>query len=221
MIAEELINYSIPPLKKTDTAQMALLWMEEMRVNQLPVIEANKFKGMISEEMILEGNTLEAKVGDYQLQGENCYLTPEQHLFDFIRLAGEHHTDLVALLDEEGKFNGIVTLDNALQALAQTNMIQSPGGIIVLSMRQIDYSLAHISRLAEENQAKILGLYTQDDPQNPHMLTLTLKLNTKDLQTVKATFERFDYHIIATFEKSTVITSDQERINHLLKYLDI
>ena len=53
MIAEELINQMIPALKLTDTAEKAILWMEELKTNQLPVIENRMYKGLITEDIIL------------------------------------------------------------------------------------------------------------------------------------------------------------------------
>lgn len=43
MIAEELINQMIPPLKVSDSAEKAKKWMEEFRLTQLPVVENNNF----------------------------------------------------------------------------------------------------------------------------------------------------------------------------------
>ena len=87
MIAEELINQMIPALKPTDTADKAIIWMEELKINQLPVIEERLFKGLISESVILESNDLDKKIGDFKLISEHCYVTEDQHLFDIIRLA--------------------------------------------------------------------------------------------------------------------------------------
>ena len=44
MIAEELINQLIPALKPSDTAEKAIIWMEEFKTNQLPVIEERRFR---------------------------------------------------------------------------------------------------------------------------------------------------------------------------------
>ncbi|WP_237717836.1 hypothetical protein [Pontibacter sp. BAB1700] len=45
MIAEELINQMIPPLKLYDTVDKALRWMDEFRVNELPVSRNRKYMG--------------------------------------------------------------------------------------------------------------------------------------------------------------------------------
>ncbi len=39
MIARELVNDSIPPLKLSDTGLKALNWMEEFRVEHLAIVD--------------------------------------------------------------------------------------------------------------------------------------------------------------------------------------
>jgi 23S rRNA (uracil1939-C5)-methyltransferase len=50
MQAYEFINNLIPPLKVTDNTQKALAWMEEIRINVLPVVDDTQFKGLITDE---------------------------------------------------------------------------------------------------------------------------------------------------------------------------
>ncbi|WP_053406162.1 CBS domain-containing protein [Persicobacter sp. CCB-QB2] len=221
MIAESLINHSIPPLKSSDNSQKALLWMEELRMHQLPVVDNRKFKGMISEELVLENNNIDALVGEYDLIAEQCYVQKHQHMLDVIKLSTDYGVDIVAVVDEDLNFQGIITLNDTLKALSQLSAIQSPGGILILSMKQIDYSLAEITRLIEENNTKILSTYVYDDPEDPTRLHLTVKLNTHDLQRIVATLERFGYLIEARFEETTSLTNEQERFDILMKYLNI
>jgi acetoin utilization protein AcuB len=107
MIAEGLINQMIPALKLTDKAEKAIIWMEELKTNQLPVIEGRTFRGLISEDLILESNDLDRKIGDFRLVSENCYVGEEQHLFDIIRVAQEHEAEIVAILNINGEFMGV------------------------------------------------------------------------------------------------------------------
>jgi len=67
MVARELINHMIPPLKKNDLAKKATAWMEKLRINQLPVIENGIYCGLISEELILEDNDNSKAVAEYDL----------------------------------------------------------------------------------------------------------------------------------------------------------
>ena len=221
MIARELINHMIPPLKQTDGAHKAITWMEELRVNQLPIIENGEYLGLISEDVILEDNDITKPVSDYKLIGKNCYVSSDQHFYEVLKVVSDNGVQLVAVLDERNKFLGVISIQDTVTAFAQSAAVQSPGGIIVLSLKQIDYSLAEISRLIEADDAKILSCIVNNDSYNDNMIKLTLKINKIDISRVIATLERFGYKIIAQFEERQQSSNEQERLDILLKYLNI
>ena len=72
MVAADLINHMIPPLKPTDDGNKAIVWMEELRTNQLPVIEKGRFLGFISEDIILEDNDPQKAISEYDLEDAGC-----------------------------------------------------------------------------------------------------------------------------------------------------
>lgn len=221
MIAEELVNEMIPALSMKDNAEKAILWMGELRTNFLPVIEKGFFKGFVSEDIIFENNDLEKEIREIKLLAENCYVNGKQHYYDLIRLIKEYHIDLVAVVDDERNYMGVVTIEDIINALSQSSAIQNPGAIIILSINKIDYSLAEITRLIEENNAKILSSYVKSDPQDVNKLLLTLKINILESTRVIATLERFGYNIVAQFLDSEEQESHQDRLNLLLKFIDI
>lgn len=221
MIAEELINHMIPPLKLSDSAEKAISWMEEMRCKQLPVVENNKFIGLISEEIILENNNINNTVSAFELTGLDCVVSIDQHFYDVIKIASDHNIQLVAVQDENQEYCGVITVQDTISSFAQTASIQAKGAILVLSMDARDYSLSEISRLIEEEGAKILGSTIRDDGTDPQKLKLTIKINQTDLSRIVATLERFDYKIIARFQEPKVIDADKERLDILLRYLNI
>jgi signal-transduction protein with cAMP-binding, CBS, and nucleotidyltransferase domain len=211
----------IPPLKKSDSASKAVAWMEELRVNQLPVIEDGQYCGLISEEIILENNDDSKNVGAYDLLGLDCNVLESQHFYDVLKVVSDHAVQLVAVLDDEKKFLGVISIKDTVTAFAQSAAVQSPGGILILSLKQIDYSLAEISRLIESNDAKVLSCIVNNDMFDANMIKLTLKINKTDLTAIIATLERFDYKIIGRFEESPMETSEKERLDILFRYLDI
>ncbi len=221
MIASELINHMIPPLKLSDTAQKAIAWMEELRCKQLPVVEEGRFMGLISEEMILEVNNIDCLISNFDLECEDCTVYPNQHVYDVIKTASDNKVQLIAVVDEDENYSGIITIQDTISSFAQTATVQAPGAILVLSMEARDYSLSEISRLIEEDDAKILGSTIREDSSDPKRLKLTLKINRVNLSSIVATLERFDYKIIARFQEINVHDGDKERLDILLKYLDI
>ncbi|MDO1448805.1 CBS domain-containing protein [Rhodocytophaga aerolata] len=220
MIAEELINQMIPPLKVTDTAEKALRWMEELRVPQLPVLEGQEYVGLISEEIIFQINDLSYYLSEMPLTAQDVYALNYQHFYDVLKLALDHHIQVVAVLNDDKEFMGVITVHSTIIAFAQS-AVQEPGGIIVLSLYERDYSLSEISRLVESNDSKILSSYVCPDRSDPLKIKLTIKLNRKDISRVVATFERFDYRIIAKFQNAPDSGEDKERLDLLLKYLNM
>ena len=98
MIAEDLINHMIPPLKGTDDAHKAIVWMEEFRCNYLPVVDAGHLLGFISEEIILETNDIEKHVGDFNLVGQTSYVHLDTHFYDILKVATDNKLQMVAVL---------------------------------------------------------------------------------------------------------------------------
>lgn len=222
MIAEELINHMIPPLKVSDDAHKAIVWMEEFRCNHLPVINEGKLMGFISEEIILEANDIEKPLKDFGLVGKECAVHNETHVYDILRTASDHKLQIVAVLNEEDQYVGVITIQDVMTSFAQSAAIQMPGGIIVLSMNLIDYSLAEIARLVEENNAKIISFMMVEDPLDKGKIKLTLKINQEDLSRVIATLERFNYRIIARYQENrTDPSNEKERLDMLMRYLNI
>ncbi|CAD5289307.1 MULTISPECIES: cbs domain containing protein [unclassified Imperialibacter] len=221
MIASDLINYMIPPLKLSDEIQKAILWMEELHSTELPVVEKGEFLGFINEDTILELNAALPRVADYDLQGVKCKVDQSQHYYDVIKACDNNGLSLVAVTDNVGTYLGVITLEDVIQAFAMTSSIKSHGGILVLSMKQIDYSLAEISRLIESDNGKILSSYLTDDPNDSSKVSLTIKINLEDLSRVQATLERFGYQIVAKFNNAPEAVDEQERMDILMKYLGI
>jgi len=221
MIAEELINQMIPPLKMSDPASKAIIWMEELRCNQLPVIRDNKFQGLISEEIILENDNLEVTIESFDLIAKKCYVPKYQHFFEIIKKAAEYDVQLVGVVDDLGEYYGVITIHDTITSFAQTAAVQAPGGLFILSMSANDYSLAEIARLVESNNAKILSSSLKEDELDNSKIKITVKINQTDITHVIATLERFGYKIIAKYQEAGQMDDQKERLDILMKYLDI
>jgi CBS domain-containing protein len=221
MIAQEFINPLIPPLKPNDTAQKALNWMSQFRVHQLPVVHNGTYLGLVSEELLYDTNKPQARISEFELQHTNVHISENQHFYDVIKIADKNNMPVIPVVDEALHFKGIITVKDTFTALARTFATQNPGGIVVLSMKEYDYSMAQLSRLIEADGAKILSSYIESDPYDPTMLKVTLKLNKIDLSHIIATFERFNFNVIAKFQEIETVDYDKERLDMFFKYLNL
>lgn len=221
MIAEELINHMLPPLKPTDEAGKAIAWMEEFRCNQLPVLDGGKFLGFILEEVILERNDLTKTINQLELVGVNCRVANDAHFYEVLKMAGDNRLQMVAVMNDLEQYEGVITVADIMVSFAQTAAVQMPGSILVLSMDLTDYSLAELARLVEENNAKIISSTMADDPLDKGKIKLTIKINQDDLTRISATLERFGYRIIAQYHNAQNIEPDKDRLDMLMRYLNI
>jgi len=221
MIAEELINHMIPPLKPSDDGHKAIVWMDEFRCNHLPVVNDGELLGFISEEIILESNDIEKKVAEFDLVGKNATVELNSHFYDILRVAGENKLQIVAAVDEHGKYEGVITVQEIMTSFAQTASVQMPGSILVLSIDLIDYSLAEIARFVEENNAKIISSNIVEDALDKGKIKATIKINKQEISRIVATLERFGYTVIGRYQEQEPEDGGKDRIDMLMRYLDI
>ena len=225
MIAEDLLNQMIPPLKVSDTVGKAAKWLEEFHVGQLPVLDNRQDRGLVTEADLLDfeqadnsGQLLEGLALGYA----NVHVQHDQHFYSIMEMAIQNKVQLVPVLNEDHEYIGVVTVSDTLAAFGQPPIAAGQGAVLVLSMEERDYSLATISRYVEENNAKILSAHVAQDEHDPYRIRLTLKVNTPSLTRIAATLERFGYAITAQFNGVGELGEDeQERYNALLKYLSL
>ncbi len=221
MIAHELINHMIPPLKKSDKVGKAMAWMEELRLKELPVVEKGVFLGILSEEEILNGSSLERLVEEYELEADKAVIHNQAHLYEVLRLATDQEVALVAVYDQNESYEGVISIQDTITAFAQSAAVHLKGGIVLLSMNYRDYALSEISRLVESENAKILSSCIKEDERDAAKIKLTLKIDQEDISRVVATLERFGYKIIGRFQETEYLNDDKDKVDLLLKYLNI
>jgi hypothetical protein len=169
----------------------------------------------------LEDNNVDKLLSAFQLTGEKCHVKKQTHFYDILKVAAEHKLQLVAVVNEDLSYEGVITLQDTISSFAQSAAVQQPGGILVLSMDLTDYSLAEISRLIEENHAKILSCIVKEDPFDLGKIRVNLKINELELSRIVATLERFGYRVVGRYQETAYQGREKEKLDLLFRYLDI
>jgi predicted transcriptional regulator len=221
MQAYEFINNLIPPLKLSDKTGKALSWMEEIRINNLPVVDNGVFMGLVNGDQIFDLNNPETLISEMILENSGCWVFADQHIYDVLRVSAEHHSNLVAILDRNSNYIGVATMEDSISAFAESLSIQSHGSVMILSMNMNEYSLAEISRIIESENGKVLSSFISTDPLDNNKIKLTLKIDKPELRHIKATLERFGYRILDQYQEVEEASSEEDRIGNLLRFLDI
>lgn len=208
----------IPPLKPEDSITKAQEWMDEFKTTELPVADEGHFLGIVDEDMIYD--TMQANnVSDLQLKGTDCIVGQHAHYYDLLSTAYNQGFRIVAVLDADEKFLGVVSIQDVVEAFAQASSINSPGAIVVLSMQEKDFSLSNIARMIEMNQVKILSSHSAPIPEKPENVRLTLKLDSEDISQIITVLENNSILVEASFNASAMSYDEKERLDLLMKYL--
>ncbi|MBO9640032.1 CBS domain-containing protein [Siphonobacter aquaeclarae] len=221
MLAEDLIDPLLPTLRPTDTVGKALDWMQEFRIPQLVLADGEHYAGLLSEERLMNADE-DVALSEIQPEHAEVSVQPYQHLFDLLRTSQVYQLEVLPVVDEEQHFSGSISVNDLLRKFSEDMGTQEEGAVIVLKMEDRDYSMAEVSRLVESNDVKIISSYFKSgDYDSGEPGKLTLKLNRRDIRTVVATFERYSYNIDSVFTTEPLDNTDRERLEMLLKYLNI
>ena len=193
--------------------------MEEFKVAHLPVIEGEKYLGLVSEdELEVQGATQNGLLNPgHELMDISVH--PAQHILDVLKLTAEHHLTVIPVAVGD-HFEGCITLTDLIDHFARTQAASEPGGVIVLELNAIDYSLQEIAGIVEGNDAKILSA-TLTTIDNSNQVEVTIKINKEDLGGILQTFSRYDYRVKASFQEAQSNDDLQNRYDEFMKYMNI
>lgn len=219
MVAELLISDEIVPLKTSDTGEDALNAMADYFLRHLPIVNDAQLLGVISEDEILDYD-VEDPIGSYRLNGSYKYVHAQDHVYVVMRMLAESRLTIIPVVDADENYLGVITLEGILQYFAGMASFASPGSILVLEISNRDYSMAEIARIVESENALILSSFVSSVPDSPR-IEVTLKINRQNLQSIIATFTRFNYQIKASFNETAYLDSLKERYDALMSYLNV
>ncbi len=221
MIAQNLLSDVVPPLRLTDSGQKALNWMEIFRISHMAVVDGKRLVGLISDKIIYDLNIIDRPIGDYSDHLLSPYIRSNQHIYEVFLTISSLKLSAVPVLDLYNNYCGVITVFDLAQKFADLVSVQEPGGVIVIELNSVDYSLSQIAQIVEGNEAKILSFYVSPQADSKRM-TITLKINVVDLSAIIQTFARYDYNIIEVYMDNSVIKNMYEdRIDQLIKFMNL
>ncbi len=220
MRAADLITHSVPPLKKTDTGTFALQTMADHHLSQLPIVQNDKLLGLVREEDILNHHNNDAKLQEMKLKLLKPFIHDYEHIFEVLKVSSELKLKVIPVVDKNENYQGAITLDNLMNYFARDTDILEPGAIVVLEIAVMDYSLADIARIIEQESAKILCVFAGTDKAKTK-IELTLKLNVSDIQGIIQSLQRHSYVIKDSYQEPEYFEDLKDRYDSLMDYLDV
>jgi CBS domain-containing protein len=216
--ALNLISKSLPVLSRGDSAMHVLNLMDELRVNDLPVVENGLFIGLANESDFLNAEVYQGEV-QAELDLLNVSVLPDSHVLDVLKVVSENDVTVIPVVDEGNNYLGSITSADLLDHLAEMLGVMREGGIIVLQVFERDHSIQQIARIIEENNAKILSLSVVAVSEGN--LEMHIKIDLPDLNPILQSLERFNYNVLSKFQAAQYDDELKDRYNELMRYLNM
>ena len=220
MLAKDIISDYIPPLKATENGLIALNWMDEFKVSHLPIVIKKEYLGLISDTEIFDSELTDEPFTNCKLSLIRPYVLENQHVYEVIKMISNMNLTVLPVLDAELNYAGLIPASSLTQIFATLAATREPGGIIVLEMNALDYTLTQIAQIIEGNDAKILSCYVNHIPDSTKM-EVTLKLNRQDLSAIIQTFNRYNYNVKASFHQKEFGDDMKNRWDSFMNYLNM
>jgi len=223
VIAENLISESIPFVTLDEIGSKVLTLMEIFRVSHLPVVVGKEYFGVVSDKDIYDAEDFDEKIEKYispiLLQP---HVHASQHIFEVAGVALGCGVSVVPVLSDDHSYLGSITRTDLAFRLTELFSSGEPGGIIVLELTDVNYSLSQIAQIIEGNDARILSLYIHKPSPSTKELDVTIKVNVVDLSGIIQTFARYDYLIKATYmDQSQIKSLIDDRYDQFMRYINV
>lgn len=220
MLTRELLSQTLPSLRLHDKVYQALQLMNDNHVTHLPIIENDKFIGIISEEDLLQVDNDSLALEQLEQSFFNVAVREDEHFLKAVQIAAENGLSVVPVVNEENELGGTVAYNDLLRYASEFMSLNEPGGLIVLEIASNQYSFNEISKIVETNDAQITQLNTSNDAETG-MMQVTIRINKPDISDIVATFQRYEYNIKYSFGEEQYANELRNNYDNLMNYLKI
>ena len=219
MFAPDCIDPSIKPLQIHHIVSDALEWCTTHHTNYAIVCEGERWRGVLTEEILFDLDEFK-KLKELEALFLPYHLSEHSHIFDVLKSTQLYHTFVLPVISDGQDLKGITSASSILQAWSKDAHFAGAGGILILELSPKDYALSEISKIVESNNASILHSMISAAP-NKEKIRVSLKINKNDLKDIQLTFERFNYEVVAVIHQSEYEQELQDRLDSLMKYLEV
>ncbi len=220
MLAYQLTNNIIPHLKLSDTVSKALQLMSDFKITHLPVVSEEIFLGLISEDDLLDEENKKTQIEFFQNDFIPAYINSSKHFLHAVSISNLYQTNVIPVINEENALIGTISGQALLTALGDFSGANEPGAMIELQMERSNFNISEINRIVESDGAIILHLNITTIPETL-LLQVTISINKREISTLIAAFERYDYSITWYSGEQLFENDIDSNYRHLMSYLDI
>jgi acetoin utilization protein AcuB len=219
MNARELISKKIEPLLTSTIGEEALKKMHEAHVRHLPIVNNTELLGLIAEDDLLD-NHLHEPIGSCSLSIRKPYAKENDHVFEVLHLLAHYDLTLIPVVDNANDYLGCISQEDLINYFAKSFSFAEPGSILVIEMKEMDYSLSELARVFELEGTRILSSFITSDKEE-QKIYITVKINRKEVRSILSALERYEYNVLATYTEEDFQDTLRDRYDALMAYLNV
>jgi len=177
---------------RDDSIQFALDLIEENDFLSVPIVEKNKFYGVITKELIFryfyklsneKGQII--SLSDYKVKEVMTTGLPVVYLNDLVESAAnllyENKAVFVAVLDESGEFKGIITHRNIFGEFTSLFGLNK-GNRIAVTAHDIPGQILKLTKIISENGGDIISCVVEDPKSKLAVKEIVIRVETENFR---------------------------------------
>ncbi|MEO8862552.1 MAG: CBS domain-containing protein, partial [Ginsengibacter sp.] len=100
MLAQELVNNTLPQLQLSDPVSRALQLMHDYKATHLPVVSDEKYMGLISEDDLLDEEDKKIAIEFFQNDFIIVSVNANKHFLNAVSLSTYYHTNVIPVVND-------------------------------------------------------------------------------------------------------------------------
>ena len=219
MLTSSITNLNTPRLQLQDTVAKAKQLINDFKFTHLPVVAEHVFIGLIGEDDLLDADDKQS-IQSLEEQLLISIIPDDVHFLVALQYCNLHESNIAPVVSRQNEFLGVITAIDLLKIMGNFSGANEIGGLVILEMERVHFSISEISRIVESNDCTILHMNTSNDPANG-LLNVTLHLNRREISPLIATFERYEY--VVKYHFGAQMNEEKSAANYLnlMKYLNV
>lgn len=220
MLTEFFMDSNVPRLELQDSIERALQLISNLNFTHYPVVSDDKYAGMVSMDSLMAQTDHKLPVESLKAHFLQIQVRDNLHFLNAVKIITQFETNALPVINEVGELSGVITSSTLMKALANFSGANETGGVIVLEMDKIQFSISEISRIVESDDCTILHLNSDTNPLTGK-LSVTLHVNKKEIHAIVATFRRYQYDVVYQYGDELIAEEINNNYQNLMNYLYI
>lgn len=208
------LNFDLPVLRLTDSVAKAQKTLRIQGVNALAVVDNKSLLGMISSEVLSQALAPEQTLSDLKEHISTFHMEEEEDVLASLPWLDESGVDVIAITNADGLFRGYLTKSAVGNILLNSGVENKNGGIIRIPFQATRDSLSTIIRIIEEENGFVVRTFFQEP-------LLVIQVQTETFGRIISNLERHGIFIEKAFVFGEQIEVDQDRFDHLMRFIDL